>query len=341
VWKTEKRNFKTKMYLNRQLGWTGPSGNYAAHSHTLRTPAYKHLVAAFAVCSGALFAGTTAAVNVLAGKQVAYQPAVIAPASPVVQPAPPVAAPAPQASPPAAQPAVSPPVTDHSAQVQAVLNSWIASHSSQKWSVVVQGLGSDPTKASVNPANSYNTASVYKLFLMYPLFKAYDLNSLAGATVTVDGRGVTNLKTCVELAIKNSDNPCGEAIGRRLGWGKSTTLLRQLGMSKTDLNTPNAISTTAADTNLFLQKLNAGQLMSPDEQQYLLALLQQQKYRSGIPAGCPSCIVSDKTGDLGSVRHDVGIVQYSGGSYSLTIMTNGAPYSQIAQLTSQIQQQMQ
>jgi beta-lactamase class A len=61
--------------------------------------------------------------------------------------------------------------------------------------------------------------------------------------------------------------------------------------------------------------------------------MQVQKYRSGIPAGCNDCTVADKTGDLGFVRHDVAIVQYPGGSYTLAIMTNGAPY-QILQAKS-------
>jgi beta-lactamase class A len=89
--------------------------------------------------------------------------------------------------------------------------------------------------------------------------------------------------------------------------------------------------------NLFLQQLASGKLIQPDAQQYLMSIMQVQKYRSGIPAGCNDCTVADKTGDLGFVRHDVAIVQYPGGSYTLAIMTNGAPYSQIAQLTSQIQ----
>jgi hypothetical protein len=39
---------------------------------------------------------------------------------------------------------------------------------------------------------------------------------------------------------------------------------------------------------------------------------------------------------LGFVRHDVGIVQYDDGAFALTILTNGASYSQIAELTAQI-----
>jgi hypothetical protein len=323
------------MYPKTQLGWAGSNGLYPHHSSAMRTPAYRHLAIAAVIFICALFMGTSEVIRVLAAKQVAYQPAVAVTAITAVQPTPPTAVPV-ALTPPAAQPAVAPPAVDHSAQVQAVLNSWNASHASQKWSVVVQGIGTDQTKAALNPNNSYNTASVYKLFMMYPLFKSYSLDSLATASVNVEGRGSTSLKNCVELAIKNSDNPCGEAMGYKLGWGRATTLLKQLGMTGTNLNSSN-LTTTAADANLYLQRLYAGQLMSPDEQQYLLGLMQQQKYRGGIPAGCSGCIVDDKTGDLGVVRHDVGIVQDADKVYSLSIMTNGASYAQIAQLTSQIQ----
>jgi beta-lactamase class A len=320
------------MLLNRQLRWAGPSVGYSLHSPVARTPAYKHLLLVIALLAGILFAGTSAVVKVLAANQVELQPATSANHESV--------APLPTQQPPAVQPAVAaeaPVAKNSSAKVQEVLNSWAASHSGQQWSVVVQGLGSDKTQASLNPNAKYDPASVFKLYFTYTLFKNFNLDTLSKNTVTVTGRGKVSMKDCLDLMIKNSDNPCGEAMGDRLGWGKTTKALKNLGIVNTDLNNPQGLSTTAADINLYLQKLNNGELMAPENQQYLIGLMQQQKYRQGIPAGCNGCKVADKTGDLGSVRHDAGIVQYQGGSYTLAIMTNGVSYSQIAQLTSQIQ----
>jgi beta-lactamase class A len=336
------------MYPHKQLGWAGPAhsrntaqtGNYAHHSNFLRTPAYRHLVLAAVLFMSILFTGTTEVIKTLATKQIAYQPAATTPITANPEPTTPAVAKPQQPDPqPAPQPAVTPPVTDKSFQVQAVLDSWKAAHSSQQWGVVLQGLGADKTNASVNPNAQFNMASVYKLYLMYPLFKTYSLESLATTKISVSGRGSTNLKACVELMIINSDNPCGEAVGYRLGWGKSATLLKQLGLKGTNLNSQ-TLASTAADAALFLQKFNDGQLMPAPEQQYITSLMQQQKYRGGIPAGCPGCIVADKTGDLGIVRHDVALVQSAGKNYILAVMTNGAGYAQIAELTRQVQAAM-
>jgi hypothetical protein len=320
------------MLLNRQLRWAGPSVGYSLHSPIARTSAYKHLLLAFALFAGILFAGTSTIVKVLAANQVELQPAAATNYESAV--------PAPTQQPPAPQPAVAAKTAaekDSSAKVQELLNSWAANHSGQQWSVAVQGLGNDKTQASVNPNVGYDPASVFKLYFTYTLFQNYNLDSLSKSTVPVIGRGSLSMKDCLDLMIKNSDNPCGEAMGNRLGWGKTTKALKNIGIVNTDLNNPQGLSTTAADINLYLQKLNKGELMAPENQQYLIGLMQQQKFRQGIPAGCRGCIVADKTGDLGFARHDAGIVQYQGGSYTLAIMTNGVSYSQIAQLTRQIQ----
>jgi hypothetical protein len=323
------------MLVNRQLRWAGPSSSYSPHSPIARTPAYKHLVIAIAVIAVVLFAGTINIVNVLADRQVKYQSSSTSNA----ESAQPAITPEAQQKKLVPQPAVkpAPAVKDSSAKVQAVLNSWEQNHSSQQWSVSVQGIGNDKTQAALNPNSKYDPASVFKLYFTYTLFQNYSLDALSKNTVAVTGRGNISMRDCLDQMIKNSDNPCGEAMGNRIGWGKTTRALKNIGISNTDLNNPKGLTTTSADVNLFLQKFNAGELMPPENQQYVLNLMQQQKYRQGIPAGCKGCVVDDKTGDLGTVRHDVGIVQFSGGSYTLAIMTNGASYSQIAQLTSQIQ----
>jgi hypothetical protein len=328
------------MYPNAQLGIAGTPAIPAQESNdVLRTPAYKHLAVIFALFIMVLVAGTTTAARMLAGKQVAYKPT----AHVLAEENKPgnsntVTLTSPQPNPtPQAPAAAAVPNANASAKVQDVLNSWAATHGSQQWSVVVQGLGGDKTQAAINPVAKYDPASVFKLYFTYTLFQSYSLDSLSSNSVTVDGRGTQSMKDCLDLMIKNSDNPCGVAMGNKLGWGKTTKALKSLGILNTDLNNPNGLSTTAADVNIFLQKLNAGQVMPPEDQQYLLNLMQVQRYRAGIPAGCPNCVVADKIGDLGFVRHDAAIVQYPGGSYTLVIMTNGAPYGQIAQLTSLIQ----
>jgi hypothetical protein len=236
-------------------------------------------------------------------------------------------------------PAVIPdtPKPDKSAKLQDLLDQWQSSHPTQQWSAAVQGLSDPNLSAKLSADRKYDPASIYKLYLTYQLFQKYNLDSLDGASLQVDGRGSQSFKTCLDQIIKVSDNPCGEAMGYSLGWGKAETSLKQLGMNNTDINNSKGITTTAGDAALFLQKLYAGQLFDSATQQYLIGLMRSQIYRAGIPAGCSGCQVADKTGDASGVRHDAAIVQYDGGAYVLTIFTNGAGNGQIAQLTQQIQ----
>ena len=229
------------------------------------------------------------------------------------------------------------PKPDKSAVLQNLLDQWQNSHPDKQWAVVIQGLNDSSLSAKLAPDQKYDPASIYKLYLTYQLFQKYNLDSLGDMSLNVDGRGSQSYKTCLDQMIKVSDNPCGEAMGYSLGWGRAESALQQIGMNDTDLNNPKGLTSTAGDAAVFLQKMYAGQLFDSATQQYLISLMQSQIYRSGIPAGCDSCQVADKTGDIGSVRNDAAIVEYGGGAYVLTIFTNGASYGQIAQLAQQIQ----
>lgn len=223
-------------------------------------------------------------------------------------------------------------------KLQTVLDSWAASHPDHVWSVAIQGLGPDKRVAAVNADKKQTSASIFKLLLLYPLFQKYSIDYLASNYVSVAGKSPISLKQCVELMIVKSDNDCGVVIGgSATGWSNASKAVKQIGLSGTNLNDPNGATTTATDTTLYLQKLYANELFNSDTTNYVLGLMKQQVYRGGIPAGCGDCIVADKTGDLGNVRNDAGIVEFGGQAYALSIFTVGASYSQIAELTSQIQ----
>jgi hypothetical protein len=329
---TLKKKNKNKMYLIRPLRWAGPSVNYSIYSPIERKSTHRRFLYMLAAMVALLLLGA----DVYMSHQYAFRLKINKSAKVTHESAISKPSPHPQL-PRSAAYAASTQEKNSSNKVQGVLNSWAASHKSQQWSVVVQGLENDKTLANLNQNTQYDPASVFKLYFTYPLLQQYSMNYLSKHYVSVSGRGQQSMKECLELMIENSDNPCGIAIGDRMGWGKTTKLINDMGMPSTNLNKPNGMSTSAADINFFLQKLSSKELLPADSRQYLMELMQKQKYRDGIPAGCAGCKVADKIGDLGSVRHDVGIVSYSGGSYTLAIMTNGAPYSQIAQLTSQIQ----
>jgi hypothetical protein len=231
---------------------------------------------------------------------------------------------------------------NNDSHLQSILNNWQQSHGDHQWSVAVKGLGADSRQAALAAGNKYETASTFKLYLLYTLFQSHTLASLDSINIDVEGRDHQTVKQCVDLMIRVSDNPCGEAVGNFIGWNKANTNLKKIGLTGTNINDPAGNpTTTAGDMELYLSQLSAGKLLPDDAQSYVLGLMQQQKFRQGIPAGCAGCTgVANKVGDLGTVRNDAAIIDYPDGKYVLAIYTNGASYGQIAQLTSQINDYM-
>jgi beta-lactamase class A len=235
---------------------------------------------------------------------------------------------------PAPQPVDPQPTYD--TDLRALLVKWTSTHPRQQWSVVIEGLDSHTPSANINADLSYQTASLYKLLLTYTLMQKTDLAAFPTTNVQVNGQP-KSLTTCVDLMLRVSDNPCGEAVGAWLGWSKINQDDKKLGLTATNLANSAGPTTTAADVANYLKALNSGSYFSDQQRQYILDTLKHDTWNKGIPTGCVHCEVANKTGDLSNVRHDAAIINDNGSTYALVIMTNGASYAQIAQLTGQIQ----
>lgn len=81
----------------------------------------------------------------------------------------------------------------------------------QKWSVYVQDLESNRA-ANVNADRPYESASLYKLFLLAPL------ESKMSADKWSYHIGNTNIKDCVNLMLRISDNDCAKSIAYIANW---------------------------------------------------------------------------------------------------------------------------
>lgn len=251
---------------------------------------------------------------------VAQAPAVAVQPEPVAPPPPPAA-----------------PVADKG--LQTILESWTANHPAYKWSMAVQGMDNDKRFASVNVDSKMRLASIYKLFLTYPLFQKVPLSSFNQTYLSVGGTS-RSVGDCVDAMLRLSDNPCGEAIGSYVGWAHADVVLNGAGFSHTQLNSNVGTQSSTSDTAKLLKEIYNGSLYTEAQRQYILNILKQQTHRRGIPTGCSGCVVADKTGELAYVNNDAGIVYYVNDVYVLVIFSDGADYSHIASLASQIQQYM-
>lgn len=222
--------------------------------------------------------------------------------------------------------------------VQGVVDAWVAEHPGQKWGIVAKSLSGPSFDARNNADREFQSASIYKLFLTLPLFLQIPVEQQANITVPVNG-SQKSIATCVDLMLRLSNNECGESIGRYLNWKKADDALKRGGFSHTVFTQTNNLKTSAGDTASFLESLN-DDMFNRNARDTIMRSLREQRFRAGIPAGCPGCITANKTGQIDNVMHDAAIVQYKGGSYVLVIFSEKGTFGQIAQLTGQIQQKI-
>ena len=141
-------------------------------------------------------------------------------------------------------------------------------------------------------------------------------------------------ESCYEIMITESNNPCAIAFGNKIGWANVETMMRDLGLSSTDL-TGSILKTTPNDVAYFLYRLENGTLMPEADGKRLISYMKRQIYRDGIPAGTPK-IVADKVGFLTHLIHDAGIVYTSKGQYVIVIMSDYGSWPGIADAAKQI-----
>lgn len=221
--------------------------------------------------------------------------------------------------------------------LQSVLDEWNTDHKDQKWAVVAKSISGASFDARLNTDQKFESASIYKLFLTLPLFSqipAEQHDKIMLETTT----GKKSVATCVDLMLRLSNNECGESVGTYVNWTRANSLIAQKGFKRTTFG-QDGIKTSAGDTAAFLEALN-GDLLTRAAKDTVLKSLYQQRFREGIPAGCPGCTVANKTGQIRDVVHDAAIVQYKGGTYVLTIFSEKGTFKQISQLTGKIQQKI-
>jgi beta-lactamase class A len=218
------------------------------------------------------------------------------------------------------------------AGLQALLDYLVSSKG--EYGISVHEMSARGWTASSNGAKDFVTASTYKLFVAYSTL----LRIENGTFDWSDPTGNTDMTTCFSRMIVNSDNDCAQALGVRVGWDTVFSEANSLGLGNTYQGS-DTFHSTANDESLFLQKLSAGEILTPTDQALLLNLMSQQIYRQGIPAGV-GVPVSDRVGFLWGYLNDAAIVYSPSSTYVLVILTNNSSWSQIADTARQIQTQM-
>jgi len=221
--------------------------------------------------------------------------------------------------------------------LEQLIADWVGKHNSNsaQWSVVVRQLDGGDQTSTYNASAQYDPASIYKLYATYAFAQKVPAERWA-TEHTLNGQGDHTYAQCIDAMLRLSDNPCGEAIGNQVGWANIDKAIHRAGFTTTTLNRSQGMLSTAADTASFLKQLEQGSLVTATVRDQILASLNGQRYRAGIPAGCDGCETFNKTGERDGFLHDAAIIHSGNHSYVLVIFSKGGTKSQIADLTSQI-----
>lgn len=268
--------------------------------------------------SSYLLAGGLGVVTLSVGAYVySIRAQAVQPVGTVAQPA--VAAPATTAS---------APVTSSSAAVQSRLQAGInqiAAGFGAPVSISVYDLVSGAS-STVNADTQMISASLYKLFVAESVYRYIDSGKLTyGSSVPGTGKNVAD---CLNAMITVSDNTCGEALGKLVGWQSQNNALHTSGYTHTSLQARSDEITSAGDVALLLKRLHEGSALSPNSTQNFINLLKAQRINNRLPVGLPAgTVVAHKTGDLDGLVHDAGIVYGPKGTYVISIMSG--PWSAV------------
>lgn len=208
--------------------------------------------------------------------------------------------------------------------LQPVVDEWLAKQTAE-YSIVVYDPANKQIIASNKPDEKYFAASLYKLFVAY-----LALVDFQNGTQNPDEElwGGYTRKECVDLMIRESHSPCGEAMMADMGQEALRERVSQMGIENTIFA---GITTTARDSALILQYIVEGRDLNAENTAFLRDAMrvQPEKYRRGLPQGAPEAIWDTKVGWNQEYNyHDVGIMTLPNGrEYVVAILSygNGSP----------------
>lgn len=205
--------------------------------------------------------------------------------------------------------------------LQPIVDSWNEGQPAT-FGIVIHDLQSDTTIATVADDREFFAASLYKQFVAY--LALLDIqNSAMDADETL-WNGRTN-KECVDMMIRESHSPCGEAMMAKIGQLTLNQRIADMGMTGTYFN---GIRTTAHDSALILRYIAQGRDLNEENTAFLRDAMHNQddKWRRGLARGAPEARWETKVGWNEDINyHDIGIMTLPDGRvFAIAILGEGS-----------------
>lgn len=207
-----------------------------------------------------------------------------------------------------------------------------------------------------NEDRQFEAASLYKLWTMLTVYDqiergiidenqelvstAEELNEkfdIATESAEMkEGEIKMTVKQATSRMITISHNYAALLLSSKIRLSNVQLQMNKYGLIASRLNPPR---TTASDILNYYDKLYKGELVSKERSQEMLELLKLQQLNDRIPLYLPKKTeVAHKTGELGAVKHDAGIVFSEKGDYIIVLMSESSNPKAAAEREAKISQ---
>ncbi|HVF69552.1 MAG TPA: serine hydrolase [Xanthomonadales bacterium] len=195
-----------------------------------------------------------------------------------------------------------------------------------------------------NEQEVFDAASLYKLFVMATVYQKIQDGNLTKTKMLSqkiptlnqkfkissesaelkEGSITLPVESALTRMITISDNYSALLLAENVRLSKVSTFLKKNSFTGSSMGTGgNAPATTASDMTSFFQKLYKGELTSVDGSSEMLLLLRHQQLNSKLPKYLPpNTRIAHKTGELGRLSHDAGIVYTQKGDYIIVVLSD-------------------
>ena len=230
---------------------------------------------------------------------------------------------------------------------QSIIDDWVKGTGGNK-SVIVYDIERDEMAGEYNPDESYNTASLYKLFVVLEGYRRvqageWQADEMAGAT------GKTILQ-CLDLSIRESYSPCAETLWSKIGRTElDDIIINSFHIVNSDISS--LISNPRDILSIMKQfytheSITDATLLTQMKDSFLNQPTTTYNWRQGLPSGFTRANVYNKVGwdfnpngNYWNVYHDAAIVEFpeSNRHFIVVVMSNRLPFQQIRQLGTNIE----
>ena len=211
-----------------------------------------------------------------------------------------------------------------------------------------------------NENRKFTSASLYKLWYMAEVFRQVESGKLSMdqtlsrsaeeinrifdiddeyAEIT-EGYVTYTVEKAIDKMITISDNYAAHLLGVTVGVSNVKETMSNYGLndSRIDVSPPH---TTAKDIIKYYQLLYDGKLISKSASNQMLEILKRQTWNDRLPKYLPdNVIVAHKTGELGAVKHDAGIVYGQTGDYIIVLLSETNNQTTAAEIEAKISEKV-